>query len=134
MEEERMSEKSSGWDSAPAPVAIAAVVGFGKAGVEGLLGLIAVITADEVGDGFGGLIIAYAVVFALASLLLLRGSRLALYTTVVLTVAGGVGALIYLFTGPAPARDSCLVALAINVLVLLLLIKPASSREYFTRT
>jgi cytochrome c oxidase subunit IV len=128
-----MVEQRRGWGTAPAGVAIAAMIGLVKAVLEGVLGILGLAVADEVGDGFAGILLAYAVVFAAASFLLLRGSRIGLIVTALLSAAGLIGAVVYMFAGPASAIVSCVVVAGFNALVLVLLFRIPSSREYFRR-
>src|SRR5215213_4257880 len=82
---------------APALVGIAAIIGFAKAILEGGFGLIALAASDVIDSSFAGVAVVYAIVFAIASYLLLRGNRIGLWTTVALSVLGLAGAVIYLF-------------------------------------
>ena len=118
---------------APAVVGIAAMVGFAKAILEGTFGLIALFAAKSITDSFAGVALTYAIVFAVASLLLLRGNRIGLYATVVLSALGLAGAVIYLFYASTAAFMTALVAGGLNALVLYLLLGTQSAREYFGR-
>ena len=118
---------------APAVVAIAAIIGFAKALMEGIFGVIASFAAESIRDSFGAVALTYAIIFAIASLLLLRGSRIGLYVTVFLSALGLAGAIIYLFYAGGAAFLTSLVAGGLNALVLYLLLGTRSGREYFKR-
>jgi hypothetical protein len=120
-------------DGAPAVVGIAAIVGFAKALMEGTFGVIAAFAAESIRDSFGAVALTYAIVFALASWLLLRGNRIGLYVTVFLSALGLAGAVIYLFYAGGAAFLTSLVAGGLNALVLYLLLGTRSGREYFQR-
>ena len=79
--------------------------------------------------GYGSL--AVALLFAIASYLLLRGKPFARTVLGALAVAGGVLALIYVFVGPTSAILPSLVTAAFDALVLWLLYGPRASKEYF---
>src|SRR5262245_33106934 len=85
-------------DGAPAAVGIAAIIGCSKAIFEIGFGVLGIAVAKGMDDSFGGGILAFGIVYAIASLLLLRGSRVGYYVTVVLSALGFVVAIIYLFT------------------------------------
>jgi uncharacterized membrane protein HdeD (DUF308 family) len=118
---------------APALVGIAAIIGFAKAILEGGFGLIALAASDVIDSSFAGVAVVYAIVFAIASYLLLRGNRIGLWTTVALSVLGLAGAVIYLFYAEDAAFLTALVAGGMNALVLYLLLGTRSGREYFGR-
>ena len=118
---------------APAVVGIAALIGFAKALLEGTFGVIAAFAAESIRDSFGAVALTYAIVFALASWLLLRGNRIGLYVTVVLSALGLAGAVVYLFYAGGSAFLTSLVAGGLNALVLYLLLGTRSGREYFRR-
>jgi hypothetical protein len=126
---ETMSELDEG--GPPAVVGIAAIIGFGKAAFEGLFGLIAVFGSESVDDSWGGVVVAFAVVFALASWLLLRGNRVGYWVTVVLSALGLLGAVVYLFQATDVEFGAALVAGGLNALVLYLLLGTKSARAYF---
>lgn len=116
---------------APAAVGIAAIIGFGKAAFEGLFGLIGVFAAESVRDSWGGTVLAFAIVFALASWLMLRGKVLGFWVTVALSALGLVGAIVYLFQATDASFGAALVAGGLNALVLYLLLGRKSARAYF---
>ena len=120
-------------EGAPAAVGIAAMVGFAKAIFEAGFGLLGILIANSLDDSFGGGVLVFGIVYAIASYLLLRGSRAGYYLTVVLSALGIVVALIYLFRAESGAFAATLVACLLNGLVLYLLLFRKSAREYFAR-
>lgn len=121
------------YGGAPAVVGIAALVGFAKALLEGIFGVIALFAAESIRDSFAGVALTYAILFLVASLLLLRGSRTGLYITVVLSALGLAGAIAYLFWATDSAFLTALVAGGLNALVLYLLLGTTSGRAWFQR-
>jgi uncharacterized membrane protein (UPF0136 family) len=119
-----------GWGTAPFAVVLAAIVGFSKALFEILMGVIGFF-ADEMSDQFGGGILAFGLVFLVATLLLLRGNSLGYWVTVVLSALGAAVALIYAFSGPNEFLVPGLVSAATNLAVIWLLFRPAA-RAYIT--
>ena len=115
----------------PASVFIASLFGFAKAAFLGFMGIIGIVSWDSVTDPWGYGALALAILFALASYLLLRGKPFARLVLATLAVAGGVLALIYVFVGPTSAILPSLVTAAFDALVLWLLYGPRSSKEYF---
>jgi hypothetical protein len=115
----------------PAPVFIAALVGFAKAAVLGFMGLIGVLTWDSVTNPWGFGALALALLFAVASYLLLKGRPFARLVLAALAVAGGCLALIYVFVGPTSAILPSLFTAAMAAAVIWLLYGPRSSQEYF---
>ena len=115
----------------PFVVYVAAMFGFAKAAFLGLMGIIGVLSWDEVSDpwGIGALVLAAA--FALASFALLRGSRLARVVLAGFAVISALLALLYVFIGPASAIIPSLVTAALAVLVIWLLYGPRAAKEYF---
>jgi hypothetical protein len=113
----------------PAVVGIAAIIGFGKAVFEGLFGIIALAAADSISDGFGLGATLFAIAYAVASLLLWRGSRPALYATVALSVA-----VVYWFQATDAALGAAIALGGLNALVLYLLLGTSSGREYFAKS
>ena len=125
-----VSEEEGG---APALVGIAALIGFAKAILEGGFGIIALAASDVIDSAFAEVAIVYAVIFAIASYLLLKGNRIGLWATVALSALGLAGAIIYLFYAGGAAFLTALVAGGLNALVLFLLLGTQSGREYFGR-
>jgi uncharacterized membrane protein (UPF0136 family) len=121
-------------NGAPAAVGIAALIGFSKAIFEAAFGLLAIAVADTMDDAFGSGLLVFGIVYAIASLLLLRGSRVGYWLTVVLSALGLVVAVIYLFSSESAVFGATLVAGGLNALVLYLLLGTRSAREYFVRS
>jgi hypothetical protein len=117
----------------PAVVGIAAMVGFAKAAFEGMFGLIGVFAAESVRDSWGGTVLAFAIVFAVASWLLWRGNKLGYWVTVGLSGLGLLGAVVYLFQATDASFGAALVAGGLNALVLYLLLGTKSARDYVGR-
>jgi hypothetical protein len=115
----------------PAPVFIASLFGFAKGAFLGFMGIIGILTWEDVTDPWGFGALALAILFALASYALLRGKPFARLVLAALAVAGGVLALVYVFVGPTSAIPPSLVAAGLDALVLWLLYGPRSSKEYF---
>jgi uncharacterized membrane protein (UPF0136 family) len=126
-----MDDVRQGEEGAPAPVAIAAMIGFAKALFEAGFGLLGIVIANSMDDSFGGGMLVFGIVYAIASLLLLRGSRAGYYVTVVLSALGLVVAVLYLFRSESAVFGATLVAGGLNALVLYLLLWRKSAREYF---
>jgi hypothetical protein len=119
-------------DGAPAVVGIAAMIGGAKALFEGLFGLIGIFAAESIRDSWGGTVLAFAIAYAIATLLLLRGSRIGLYLTVALSALGAVVALVYVFKASGEAVFGAIVSAALNALVLYLLLGTRSARAFFS--
>ena len=115
----------------PFVVLLAAMFGFAKALFLGFMGIIGIATWDDVSDPWGIGALVLAGLFAIASFLLLRGNTLARLVIAALAVAGGLLAVIYLFTGPSSAIFACLVTIALALLLIWLLYGPRSAKEYF---
>jgi hypothetical protein len=115
----------------PFVVMVASFFGFAKAAFLGLMGLIGILSWDDVSDPWGIGALVLAVLFGLASYALLRGSRVARIVLAGLAVVGGGAALVYVFVGPTSAILSSLVTAALAAVVIWLLYGPQSAREYF---
>ena len=115
----------------PASVFVASLFGFAKAAFLGFMGIIGIVAWDSVTDPWGYGALALAILFGLASYLLLRGKPFARLVVAALAVGGGVLALIYVFVGPTSAILPSLVTAVFDALVLWLLYGRRSSREYF---
>ena len=115
----------------PAVVMIASFFGFAKAAFLGLMGLIGILSWDDVSDPWGIGALVLAALFGLASFALVRGSRAARSVLAGLAVVGGVLALVYVFVGPTSAILASLVTAALAAAVIWLLYGPQSAREYF---
>jgi hypothetical protein len=114
----------------PFPVALAGMIGLAKAAMEVFLGVLGLAIADSVDDTFGGGVLVYGIVFAISSILLLRGSRLGYFVTVALTTLGLVVAVVYMFSSEGSVAAGAIVSALFNALVLYLLIKK-SARGFF---
>jgi hypothetical protein len=115
----------------PFPVALAGMIGIAKALFEGFFGVLGIAVASSVDDSFGTAALVFGIVFLVASILLLRGSRFGYYLTVVLSVIGLVGAIVYMFSSGGAVFGGALLIALTNALVLWLLLGRDSSREYF---
>jgi hypothetical protein len=115
----------------PFPVALAGMVGIAKACFEAFYGVLGIAVASSVGDSFGAGALVFGVVFLIASILLLRGSRFGYYATVALSVIGLVGAVVYMFSSHGAVFGGALLIALTNALVLWLLLGRDSSREFF---
>jgi hypothetical protein len=120
-------------EGVPPAVGVAAMVGFAKAIFEAGFGLLGILIADSLDDSFGGGMLVFGIVFAIASLLLWRGSRAGYYLTVALSALGLIVAIIYLFRSESAVFGATLVAGGLNALVLYLLLWRKSARAYFAR-
>jgi len=115
----------------PAPVFVAALVGFAKAAFLGFMGIIGILTWNDVTDPWGFGALALAILFAIASYLLVKGRPFARLVLAGLAVIGGALALIYVFVGPTSAILPSLFTAAMAAAVVWLLYGPRSSQEYF---
>jgi hypothetical protein len=115
----------------PFVVTIAAILGFAKAAFLGFMGLIGILTWDDVTDPWGIGALVLAALFGLGSFALLRGSRGARVVLAALAVVGGGAALVYLFVGPTSAISPSLMTAALAALLLWLLYGTRSAKEYF---
>ena len=115
----------------PFPVALAGMIGIAKALFEGFYGVLGIAVASSVDDSFGTGALVFGIVFLIASIMLLRGSRFGYYATVVLSVVGLVGAVVYMFSSGGAVLGGALLIALMNALVLWLLVGRDSSREYF---
>jgi uncharacterized membrane protein (UPF0136 family) len=116
----------------PGPVAFAGMIGLAKAVFEVLFGVIGVAAANSMDDSFGGGVLAFGIIYAIASFLLLRGNRLGYYVTIALSTLALVVAVVYTLRADAGILGATLVAGALNALVLYLLGRK-SAREFFSR-
>ena len=114
----------------PFPVALAGMIGIGKAIFEGFYGVLGIAVASSVDDSFGVGALVFGIVFLIASIMLLRGSPLGYYATVVLSAIGLVGAVVYMFSSGGAVFGGALLIALTNALVLWLLVGRDSSREY----
>jgi hypothetical protein len=104
----------------PFPVALAGMIGLAKAALEVLFGLLGLLIANSVDDSFGGGVLAFGIVYAIASILLLRGNRFAYYFTFVLAVLGLLVAVVYMFGSEGTVTGGAIVLALFNALVLYL--------------
>jgi uncharacterized membrane protein (UPF0136 family) len=115
----------------PFPVALAGMIGLAKAIFEGGFGLIGLAAANSVDDDFGVGVLVFGILYALASILLLRGSRLGYYLTVALSTLALVVGVIYMFGSEWSVFVAVLVSVLFNALVLYLLLARQSARDFF---
>jgi hypothetical protein len=115
----------------PFPVALAGMIGIAEALFEGFYGVLGIAISKSVGDSFGAGALVLGIVFLIASILLLRGSRFGYYLTVALSVIGLVGAVVYMFSSGGAAFGGALLVALTSALVLYLLLGRDSSREFF---
>jgi uncharacterized membrane protein (UPF0136 family) len=118
---------------APGVVGIAALIGFGKAAFEGLMGIIGVAASHSLGDSFGGAMLAFGILFFLASWLLLKGSKAGYWASVILAALGLTAAVVYLFKSSDVIFMAFVLIGGLNALVLYLLLGTRSAREFFGR-
>lgn len=115
----------------PFPVALAGIIGIGKALFEGFYGILGIAVASSVDDSFGVGALVFGIVFLIASIMLLRGSKFGYYATVVLSAIGLVVAVIYMFSSSGTVLGGALLSALTNAFVLWLLVGRDSTREYF---
>ena len=115
----------------PFTVLVASFFGFAKALFLGFMGLVGLLSWEDVTEPWGIGAIILAALFAIASWALLRGSKLARTVLAALAVAGGGIALVYVFVGPTSAIGPSLVTAALAAVLLWLLYGPRGSKEYF---
>jgi hypothetical protein len=115
----------------PFVVMLASFFGFAKAAFLAFMGLIGVLSWDDVSDPWGIGALVLAALFALASFALLRGNRVARTVLAALAVAGGAIALVYVFVGPTSAILPSIVTAALAAVLIWLLYGPRSAKEYF---
>jgi len=117
----------------PGPVGIAAMIGFAKAIFEIGFGVIGVLMANSMDDSFGGGVLVFGIVYAIASYLLSRGNRLGYYVTIALSSLAIVVAIGYALDSDGGILGGIIVIVALNALVLYLLLGRESAREFFRR-
>ena len=115
----------------PFPVALAGMIGLGKAFFEGFYGVLGIAIASSMDDSFGAGALVFGIVYAIASILLLRGNRFGYYLTVALSVVGLVGAVIYMFSSEGTVFGGALLIALLNALVLYLLLGRQGTRDFF---
>ena len=117
----------------PFPVALAGMIGLAKAAMEVFLGVLGLAIADSVDDTFGAGVLVFGIVYAIVSILLLRGSRIGYYLTIALATLGLVVALVYMFGSEGSVTGGAIVVAFFNALVLYLLLGTNSGRDFFGR-
>ena len=117
----------------PGPVGVAAMIGYAKAIFEIGFGLIGILMAKSMDDSFGGGVLAFGIVFAIASYLLSRGNRLGYYLTILLAALAVVVAIVYALGSEGGILGGIIVIVALNALVLYLLLGRESAREFFRK-
>ena len=115
----------------PFTVLVASFFGFAKAAFLGFIGLVGLLSWEDVTEPWGIGALVLAALFAIASWALLRGSKLARSVLAALAVAGGGIALVYVFVGPTSAIGPSLVTAALAAALIWLLYGPRGSKEYF---
>jgi hypothetical protein len=115
----------------PFVVLVASFFGFAKAAFLGFMGIIGILTWDEVTDPWGIGALVLAAFFGLASFALLRGSRVARLVLAAFAVASGLLAVIYLFVGPSSAIIPSIVIAGMDALLIWLLYGPRQAKDYF---
>ena len=115
----------------PFVVMLAALFGFAKAAFLGFVGIIGLVSWDDVTEPWGIGALVLAALFAIASYLLLRGNRIARIVIAALAVAGGLLALIYVFVGPTSAILPSLFTALLAAVLIWLLYGPRAAQEYF---
>ena len=117
----------------PGPVAFAGMIGIAKAIFEAGFGLLGLAVANSMDDAFGGGMLVFGIVFAIASWLLLKGNRTGYYLTIALSALGLIVAVVYAFGSEGGVLGGTIVVVALNALVLYLLLGRQSTREFFNR-
>jgi hypothetical protein len=115
----------------PFPVAMAGMIGIAKACFEGFYGVLGIAIASSVDDSFGTGVLVFGIVYLIASIMLLRGSRLGYYLTIALSVIGLVGAVVYMFSSDGTVFGGTLLIALSNALVLYLLLGRQGARDFF---
>jgi hypothetical protein len=107
------------------------MIGLAKALFEGFYGVLGIAVASSVDDSFGTGVLVFGIVYAIASIMLLRGSRFGYYLTVALSVIGLVGAVVYMFSSEGTVFGGTLLIALTNALVLYLLLGRKGTRDFF---
>jgi uncharacterized membrane protein (UPF0136 family) len=110
---------------------LAALFGFAKAAFLGFMGIIGLVSWDDVTEPWGIGALVFAALFGIASYLLLRGNRVARIVIAALAVAGGLLALLYVFVGPTSAILPSLFTALLAAVLIWLLYGPRAAQEYF---
>jgi hypothetical protein len=115
----------------PGSVALAGMIGLAKALFEGFYGVLGIAIASSVDDSFGTGVLVFGILYAIASIMLLRGSRFGYYLTVALSAIGLVGAVVYMFSSEGTVFGGALLIALTNALVLYLLLGRQGARDFF---
>jgi uncharacterized membrane protein (UPF0136 family) len=89
--------------------------------------------ANSMDDSFGGGVLAFGIIYAIASYLLSRGNRLGYYLTIALSALAVVVAIVYALDSEGGVLGGIIVVVVFNALVLYLLLGRESAREFFRR-
>ena len=117
----------------PFPVALAGMIGLAKAALEVFFGVLGLAIANSVDDSFGAGVLVFGIVYAIVSIMLLRGSRFGYYLTVALATLGLIVAVVYMFRSEGSVSGGAIVIALFNALVLYLLLGTKSGRDFFAR-
>jgi hypothetical protein len=112
-------------------VLVASIFGFAKAAFLGFMGLVGLLSWQDVTEPWGIGALVLAALFAIASWALLHGNKIARIVLAALAVIGGGIALVYVFVGPTSAIGPSLVTAALAAALIWLLYGPRASKEYF---
>jgi hypothetical protein len=115
----------------PFSVALAGIIGLAKALFEGFYGVLGIAVASSMDNSFGTGALIFGIVYAIASIMLLRGSRFGYYLTVALSTLGLVGAVVYMFSSGGTVFGGALLIAVLNALVLYLLLGTKGGRDFF---
>ena len=115
----------------PFAVLVASIFGFAKAAFLGFMGLVGLLSWQDVTEPWGIGALVLAALLAIASWALLRGSKIARIVLAALAAAGGGIALVYVFVGPTSAIGPSLVTAALAAALIWLMYGPRASKEYF---
>ena len=89
--------------------------------------------AKSMDDSFGGGVLAFGIVYLIASYLLSRGNRFGYYLTILLSALAVVVAIVYALDSEGGILGGIIVIVVFNALVLYLLLGRESAREFFRR-
>jgi hypothetical protein len=115
----------------PFSVALAGMIGLAKAFFEGFYGVLGIAIASSMDDSYATGVLIFGIVYAIASIMLLRGSRFGFYLTVALSALGLVGAVVYMFSSGGTVFGGTLLIALLNALVLYLLLAREGARDFF---
>ncbi len=117
----------------PGSVALAGMIGIAKAVFEVFFGVLGIVLASSVDNSFGTGAVIFGIVYAIASIMLVRGSRFGYYVTVALSTLGLVVAIVYMFSSKGTVFGGTLLIALLNALVLYLLVGRKSARDFVGR-